>query len=159
MADAIGLAASVLQLVQVAWTVTRGLYELADEVGSAGESIRIFTSEFDFFIHTLDHLGHALETSILTRRAENAISDIVDITSVQIMVPFRQLLDKLKPLLLAWRDSPNRMRQLGRRLQWAFSYKNKILLYRGALSELKANMTLFLQVIALRQDQQPLVHL
>jgi hypothetical protein len=38
MAEAIGLAASVIAVSQTAWAVAKGLYDLADEVGSTGEA-------------------------------------------------------------------------------------------------------------------------
>ena len=160
MAEAVGLAASVLSVAQIAWTVAKGLHDLADEVGSAGEAVRIFANDFSLFVENIKKLGELLEGLPPTsRQAESATEDLLEVALEQVVHPFQVLLRDLQPLLVRWHDSPSRMKQLGIRLQWAFSYKSKVLFFHGALNALKSNVSLLLQTMALKGQHQPHIYL
>jgi hypothetical protein len=105
--------------------------------------VRIFANDFALFVENLKELGVLLDSSpSVPRQTQSAIDQIVQ--------PFQRLLQDLQPLLATWRDSPSRMRQLGLRLRWAFSYKTKVLFFHGALNALKGNVSLLLQAMALK---------
>ncbi|EXJ55844.1 hypothetical protein A1O7_08775 [Cladophialophora yegresii CBS 114405] len=160
MAEAVGLAASVLGLAQTAWTVAKGLYDLADEIGSAGDAVRVFANDFWLFVETTKVLGDLLDSlPAASRRTESTTEELLDVAMDQVVKPFETLLRELEPLLVRWRDSPSRMRQLGLRIQWAFSCKSKILFYHAALNALKGNMSLLLQALSLQAPNPPHVHL
>jgi len=156
MAEGIGLAASVIAVSQTAWAVAKGLYDLADEVGSAGEAVRIFANDFALFVENLKELGALLDSSpSVPRQTQSVTEDLLEVATDQIVQPFQRLLEDLQPLLVTWRDSPNRMKQLGLRLRWAFSYKAKVLFFHGALNALKGNVSLLLQAMSLKGQIQP----
>lgn len=160
MAEVIGLAASVIAVAQTAWTVAKGLHDLADEVGSAGEAVRVFANDFKFFVENLKELGELLDGLPSTsRKAESATQDLLEVATDQVVQPFQRLLRDLQPLLERWHESPSRMKQLGVRLQWAFSYKSKVLFFHGALNALKSNVSLLLQTMALKGQHQPHIYL
>ncbi|KAL9110200.1 MAG: hypothetical protein Q9227_005261 [Pyrenula ochraceoflavens] len=156
MAEAVGLAASVLTLAQIGWVVAKGLYNLADEVGSAGEAVRVFANDFRLFVETIKTLGDLFEGSPpASMRIHSTTEELLDVATEQVVKPFQTMLAQLEPLLLKWRDSPRRMIQLGLRLQWAFRYKRKVLFYHSALNALKGNASLLLQAMTLREQNTP----
>ncbi|ETI21402.1 hypothetical protein G647_07749 [Cladophialophora carrionii CBS 160.54] len=159
MGDPVGLAASVLGLAQTAWTVAKGLYNLADEIGSAGDAVRVFANDFWLFVETTKVLGDLLDSLpssvAASRRTESTTEELLDVAMDQVVKPFETLLRELEPLLVRWRDSPSRMRQLGLRIQWAFSCKSKILFYHAALNALKGNVSLLLQALSLQNTPNP----
>jgi len=160
MAEAVGLAASVLGLAQTAWTVAKGLHDLADEVGSAGEAVRIFASDFWLFVETVKTLRTFLDDlPPVSRRTQSTTEELLEVAMEQVVEPFQELLVELEPLLVRWRDSPRRMKQLGLRIQWAFSCKSKVLFYHAALNALKGNVSLLLQAMSLHGRNPPHVHL
>ena len=160
MAEAMSLAASIFAVAQIAWSVVKGLDDLAEDVGSAGEALRIFASDFSLFVELLEKLGDFLDGSPSTsRQAELATEDLLEVTLDQIVRPFQGLLDDLQPLLVTWHDCPSRMRQLDVRLEWAFSHRSKVLFFHGALNALKGNVTLLLQTMALKGQHQPYIYL
>ena len=61
MAEALGLASSILALAQTAWAVGKGLHDLAEEVGSAGEAVRIFANAFWLFVENLEILADVID--------------------------------------------------------------------------------------------------
>ena len=160
MAEAVGLAASILALAQAGWSVAKGLHDLADEVGSAGEAVRIFANDFSLFMETVETLGSLFDSlPPASRRIQSTTEELLDVAMEQIVTPFQAMLANLEPLLVRWSNSPSRMIQLGKRLQWAFSYKNKVLFYHSALNALKGNASLLLQTMTLRGQNPPHVHL
>ncbi len=160
MAEAVGLAAGILVLAEIAWKVAKGLHDLADEVGSAGEAVRIFANDFGLFVETVKTLGDLFDgLPPVARRTQSTAEELVEVAMEQVVEPFQNLLTELAPLLVRWRDSPGRMRQLGVRIQWAFSCKSKVLFYHDALNALKGNLSLLLQTMTLRGQNPPHVRL
>ena len=160
MAEAVGLAASVLGLAQTGWSVAKGLHDLAEEVSSAGEAVRIFANDFWLFMETVETLGD-LSDSLppMSGRIQSTTEELIDVAMEQVVKPFQHMIIELEPLLVKWRDSPNRMMQLGLRLQWAFSHKRRVLFYHSALNALKGNVSLLLQAMTLRGQNPPHIHL
>ena len=160
MAEAVGLVGSILGLARTAWTVAKGLHELADEVGTAGEAVRVFSNDFALFVETLKTLGELLDDMPpVPRRTESATEELLGVAIELVVEPFQKLLAGLKPLLSRWKHNPSRMKQLGKRIQWAFSCKSKVLFYHAALNALKGNVSLLLQAMTLRSQNPPHVHL
>ena len=58
---------------------------------------------------------------------------IVNITSLQMMFTFRQLLDKLRPLMLACHDRPKRMQTTWQASRVGIFYNAELLSYRGCM--------------------------
>ena len=156
----LGVAASVLQLAQAAWVVAKGLQDLADEVSSAGKAVRIFANDFWLFVETVETLGEVFNNlPPVPRRTRSTTEELIEVATEQVIEPFQQLLVDLEPLLIRWKDSPSRMKQLGLRIQWTFSSKKKVLFYHAALNALKGNMSLLLQAMTLRGQNPPHVRL
>ena len=150
MAEAVALAASALGLAQTGRNVAKGLFDLAGEDGTAGEAVGIFANDFQLFVETIKTVGTFLKTlPAVSRRAQSTTEELLEVALEQVVEPFQLLLSGLEPLLVRWKDSPSRMRQLGVRLQWAFSCKKKVLFYHAALNALKSNLSLLLQSMSI----------
>jgi hypothetical protein len=51
----------------------------------------------------------------------------------RVLTPLNRLQKTLKPLLVHFRSSPGKLRQLELRLRWVFSSRDKLLFYREVL--------------------------
>ena len=122
---------------QTALAVVKGLSDPADEVGSAGEAVQIFANDLrssmkpskNWERFSITHHQCQGKHSLL-------IEDLLGVAIGQIVQPFQRLLQDLQPLLVTWRDSLSRMKQLGLHFSWAFGCKIKVLFFHGALNAL-----------------------
>ncbi|EXJ78150.1 hypothetical protein A1O3_09311 [Capronia epimyces CBS 606.96] len=136
MAETVGLAASALGLACTGWTVAKGLHDLAEEVGSVGEAIRIFADDSGF------------------SRTQAPTEDLLDVALANAVKPFQTMLIKLEFLLVnegmilvGWISWV--------RLQGASCYKRRVLFYHPAPNALKGNVSLLFQATTLRGQHPP----
>jgi hypothetical protein len=118
MAEGLGIVAGVFGVSAAGFRVAQGLYRIADAIGSAGEEVRLFATNTDVFSHMLYGLSQTLEaspnpTSRLLVTTEDAV-----VLCKQILEPFEKIIARLSPLLVRFRDSQSRIRQVGLRIQW-----------------------------------------
>jgi hypothetical protein len=134
MGDPLSVSASIVALVSAGVAVAKGLHQLADGIGSAGSEIRTYASEIGSFSKLLDVIKEEIiaRPQNVSSKAERLFEDIVDICG-KVLDPINVLQASLNPLLVHFKDSPKRRQQIGLRIQWYFSTKDKLLFFRGAL--------------------------
>jgi hypothetical protein len=142
MADPLSTAATVFGVVGRGFTIAKGLYEIADGIGSAGEEVRIYADEIDAFSKVLHRVDVELEifrsestspdASHLCRDLQNVVEVVLTVCK-RVLEPLSQIQNTLRPLLVQYRDSPSKFRQLSLRVQWIFKTRSKLLFYREAL--------------------------
>lgn len=135
MADPLSVAGSITGVVALGFQVAKGLYKLADGIGSAGKEVRAYANEVDSFSKLFRHVRqHVLEHT--EGRKHETDSLIMDILSVcdRVLEPLQQIQRRLNPLMVKFRNSPSRLQSFNLRLQWMFSSKDKLLWLRGVLA-------------------------
>jgi hypothetical protein len=150
MAEAIGLAASILQIAGVGLAVAKGLYSIADGIGSAGREVRAYADEINGFSKLLYRVRiEILQTPGINHDEQNLLKDILDICD-RVLKPFNQLQDVLTPLLVHYGNSPGKLKQLGLRLYWIFSCKRELLFYRDLVKVQHGMLDTIIAAIMLR---------
>ncbi len=138
------IAASVVGIASAGIVVAKGLCQIADSIGSAGEELRLCAAETTLFSRMLSDLSSALSKPTAASRAiQNTTEDLIDICE-RILKPFESLIARLNPLLESYRNSKHQLRQLGLRIQWYFKHKSKVTFYQQALERLKSTLSCLL---------------
>ena len=138
------VAAGVAGIAAVGITVAKGLIQIADTIGSAGEEVRMCAAETTLFSRMLDDLSDTLaKPTAASRASQNTAEDLIDICE-RILNPFKSLISRLNPLLESYRKSEHQLRQLSLRIQWYFRHKSKVTFYQQALGRLKLTLTCLL---------------
>lgn len=144
MAEVIGVIASVVGVSAAGFKVAQGLYKIADSISSAGEEVRLFATDTHVFSQMLFGLSQSLETSQdPSSRLLVTTADAV-ILCQQILEPFQKVIARLNPLLVRFRESASRLRQIGLRLNWIWKHKSKLVFYQKMLNSLKATLSCLL---------------
>ena len=144
-------AAGVVGIASAGILVARGLFQIADAIGSAGEEVRVCAEDTALFSRMLDNLSDALKMpSAATRSSHNSTGDAIDVCE-RVLKPFQRLIAKLSPLLEKYRESKHQLRQISLRIQWCFSHKSKVLFYQQALNQLKTTLACLLDCICLQE--------
>lgn len=135
MTDPFSIASGAAGIVSLGLTIAKTLFLVADGIGSAGVEVRSHAEEIDSFSKLLDLIRIKLdECSSIYPEIRSLVSEVV-IVCGKVLTPLRNLRNHLEPLSEKFRRSPNRLKQLGLRMGWAFRNKNKILFYRDALKQ------------------------
>lgn len=137
MSDPLSVTASVLTVVASGIAIAKGLYEVADGIGSAGEEVRSYASEISLLTRVLEAIYEQLskKSEQSWSRAEHLIMDILDVCR-GVLKPINEIQAKLTPLLLRYKNSTAKLRQVAVRVYWFFSGKEKMLWYRNSLKNL-----------------------
>lgn len=157
MSDAFRIASGAAGIVSLGLTIAQGLFQIAEGIGSAGVEVRGYAEEINTFAKLLNHVRNELESSNdVSADIQSLVNDVVDICG-RVLQPLDGLQKTLKPLLDHFGSSPSKIRQLGLRLQWVFSKKDKVLFYRAALKEQHRILDTILEVIILQRtrDRSP----
>lgn len=150
MSDPLSIAASIIGIATTGFEVARGLYSIADVIGSAGREVRTYAAEIDLFSRVLKQTREQLQNlGNVSPDTQNLLKDVVDICG-RIVGILDRLNVTLYPLLDRFKDSPRKLSQFGLRLQWIFSKKGKLLFYRDALSHQQCILGTLMDVIMLQ---------
>lgn len=157
MSDPLSIAAGVIGIAGTGFTVAQGLYQIADGIGSAGQEVRAHADEIDAFSKLLKRVrDELLRPSNDCLEEQSLVKDIVDICE-KVLLPLNRLQATLKPLLIKFSKSSNKIHQLGLRIHWLFKSKNKLLFYRSILKgqHRVLDTTLELMILQARGDESP----
>ena len=133
MSDPFSVASGAAGIISLGFTIAQGLFQIAGDIGSAGQEIRIYAEEINAFSKLLRCVKTELESSTdVSLDLQSLVKDVTDICD-RVLTPLDRLQNTLKPLLVRFKTSPGKIRQLGVRLQWVFTSKDKLLFYREAL--------------------------
>lgn len=153
MADPLSIAASVVGLASVGFTIVKCLCGVADDIGSAGYQVRAYASEINVFLGLLESIRYPLlEIENVPSHGTMMLKDIVDGCD-DMLTRLRALTESLTPLLIRFKDSKNKLRQFGIRLEWLLSKKEKLLFYRSVLHQLQLSLTIAICVIKLQNSK------
>jgi len=147
MSDPLSIAAGIAGVATAGFQVAQGLYQIADGIGSAGLEVRIYAKEITSFSKVLQ----LIQTKILrpvgvTLDELGLVKDITDICE-EVLAPLTRIQETLKPLLDRYKDSKKKIDQIGKRIHWYFSQKQKLLFYREALRGHQQNLDSVLAAI------------
>jgi hypothetical protein len=151
--DPLSLSASVIAVTTVSFQVAKGLYKLADGIGSAGTEVRVSANQVSNFSTLLMSINK--EVSKPTRISAVEQTLVLDIVGVcdGLMQPLKKLQQALDPLMSRYRDSAEKLRQFGLRLQFYFSCKGKLLYYLDLLGKHSATINVALGVMNLQENR------
>ncbi|KAK0110480.1 hypothetical protein ONS96_002089 [Cadophora gregata f. sp. sojae] len=146
--DPLSIAASILGVSAAGFKIAQGLYNIASSIGSSGEEIRLFASDTDIFSHMLYSLSQTLESTAANSTSHSprllvTTEDAVKLCE-QVLQPFERIIKRLNPLLVRFKESQRKLKQLGMRIRWVFREKSKVLFYQRMLNSLKSTLTCLL---------------
>jgi hypothetical protein len=155
MSDPISISGTAVRVISLGLTVAKGLYLIADGIGSAGREVRMYADEIDSFSKLLNRVTIELEkSSALPHDLQSLLNDVIGICD-RVLTPLDSLQRTLKPLLTGFRDSPGKLHQFGLRIQRTFVTKDKLLFYREALQGQHRVLDTTLEIIILRSTRSP----
>jgi hypothetical protein len=137
------LAASIVGLVSAGLKITIVLYQVGDELGSAGKEARIVAAEISTFCSVLKTLNTAIakiEKSTYYGYCKEAVKDM---TAASLRM-YDEILDATEKLRKLASKASNRMRQ---RIGWVIFHKSKIQMLRAAINSYKSTLSLMLETI------------
>ncbi|KAF2183328.1 hypothetical protein K469DRAFT_710852 [Zopfia rhizophila CBS 207.26] len=158
MSDPLSVTACILTLATTGFVVAKGLYQLANGIGSAGEEVRAYAEEIDSFSKLLQRIKAELQegSNGASQYEQNLLLDIVGVCE-RVLGPLHRIQKILNPLLERFRDSPRKLRQFRLRVQWTFSSRAKLLFYRKALKGQHRLLDTMLELVILQatKDKSP----
>lgn len=141
-------------IISLGLTIAQGLFRIAEGIGSAGREVRGYAQEISTFAKLLKYIKAELDSSTnVSINIQSLINDVVDICN-RVLTPFDRLHKLLSPLLDQFCTCPNKLRQLGLRLQWMFKTKAKLLFYRETLKEQHRILDTILEIIILQRTRR-----
>jgi cell division protein ZapA (FtsZ GTPase activity inhibitor) len=133
MADPLSITASIVGIVSLGFQVAKGLYQLADGIGSAEEEVRVYAGEINEISKLLNHIRVTiLATPNVPFDSRSLINDVIDICD-KVLQPFHRLQTTLLSFLTRFKQSPKKLKQFALRIKWVFCDKRKLLFYLDAL--------------------------
>lgn len=133
MADPLSITASIVGIVTLGFQVAKGLYQIADGIGTAGEEVRLYAGEINEFSKLLAHIRtEILTTPDIPFDSRSLIKDVVDICD-KVLEPLHCLQEILKSFFTRFKQSPKKLKQFALRVRWIFRDKRKLLFYLDAL--------------------------
>ena len=152
MGDPVSVAASVLTLATTGFAIAKGLCHVANEIGSAGEEVRVYSQEVDGTCQVLQNILFALGE----HHAQGVVYEqilLANIVSVcsRLLEPLHRLQSVLVPLLDKLDRTVKKLRQVGLRLKWIFSTRSKLLLCRALISNLRGDLHMLLTLLLIRR--------
>lgn len=111
------IAAVVVGIASAGMLVAKGLVQIADGIGSAGDEVRMCASDTALFSQMLEKLADVLNMpSAASRATQSTTDDLIDVCE-RILYPFERLIERLAPLLERYRESEYHLLQIGLRIQ------------------------------------------
>lgn len=133
MSDPFSLAIGIAKVATTGFEVAQGLYQISDGIGSAGLEVRFYAKEITLFSKVLQLIQEkVLRPGGVSSDELGLVKDITDICA-EVLAPLTRIQKTLKPLLDRYRDSKRKIEQIGKRIHWYFSQKQKLLFYLEAL--------------------------
>ncbi|OAL57371.1 hypothetical protein IQ07DRAFT_582557 [Pyrenochaeta sp. DS3sAY3a] len=151
MADPVSITASILTLVASGMAIAKGLHTIANTMGSAGQEVRFYATDIQLLASVLENISEQLNKKARRSwsRAEHVILDIIDVCR-EILEPLNEIQVSLTALLVRYKESSEKLRQVSARVWWFFKYKDQVLYYRQCLRDL--NITLNTQLAAMKMN-------
>jgi len=151
MVDPLSVTASVIAVAAAGLRISKGLYQIANTMGSAGQEVRSYADDTRSVTTVLEGISDQLNKKAKHSwtKAERVILDILDICK-SVLGPMNDIQKSLNLLLVHFKLSNMKLRQVRARVWWFFKYKEKMLSLRQSLQNL--NITLNTQLAAMKLD-------
>jgi len=147
MSDPFSVAISITKVATAGFQVAQGLYEIANGIGSAGLEVRFYAKEITSFSKALQLIqAKVIQLVGISFDELELVTGITDICEA-VLAPLTRILETLKPLLDRYRDSKKKIEQIGKRIYWYFSQKQKLLFYLEVLRGHQHNLDSVLATI------------
>ena len=148
MAEALGLATSILAIAGAATKLSIGLYEIAVAVKDAAPEIRIIANDTSLFSRVLREVSHVLDgNSAIAWRARSIAEDLVQVCQTT-QQNGERLLCALQPLI---HQTGSKRQRVILRIRWLFQ-RSSLLRHREALHSLKINLQLLIAVMQMTRE-------
>jgi hypothetical protein len=149
MADPLSVTASVIAVVTAGVAISKGLYQIAETMGSAGTDVRWYANDIRLLTTVLDGISDQLNKKPKQSwsKAERVIMGILDVCN-GVLGPMNDIQKSLILLLVQFEHSNKKLRQVSARVWWFFKYKDKMVSFRQSLQNL--NITLNTQLAAMK---------
>ncbi|KAK8121563.1 hypothetical protein PG999_005683 [Apiospora kogelbergensis] len=157
MSDPLSIAASIAGVATAGFAVAKGLYRIADGIGSPGVEVRIYGDEIAAFSKVLSQLRTEVQSPRSPQEATKETQDLLEDTVYacdKILQPIKAILLTLSPVLERLEDNKSKLSRFGLRVQWIFSYKEKLLFYRSALNAQQRLLQTLLDLLLLQAAKQ-----
>ena len=157
MSDPLSIAASIAGVATAGFAVAKGLYRIADGIGSSGVEVRIYGDEIAAFSKVLSQLRTEFQSPRSPQEATKETQDLLEDTVYacdKILQPIKAILLTLSPVLERLEGNKSKLSRFGLRVQWIFSYKEKLLFYRSALNAQQRLLQTLLDLLLLQAAKQ-----
>jgi hypothetical protein len=133
MPDPISLAAAIIAIFTAGFNISRGLYNIANGIGSAGAEVRVYADEFDSFAKLMVRICETLKQQPEpSPRIQHLLLDITGIC-VRIIKPFNCLQKTLQLTVDKFSPTKGKLKRIGAKFQWIFKNRKELLSYRNML--------------------------
>ena len=133
MAEAVGLAASIIGIAGAGFAVAKCLYSIVDSLGSAGVEVRAYADEICAFSRLLGRVrDEMLRPGGIQKETQSLLADILEACE-RVVSALDQLRLAVEPLLEQFAQSTKKYAQIRLRFLWLFKTKDQLLFYRSVL--------------------------
>lgn len=139
MAELIGLIASIGTIASAGFAVAKAISDLADELGTAGQNIKLISVDTKAVALILHEMKRRLDKS--TRRAQQTIDVALEIVDL-----CKSDLESIKQFLIPVLSTGGDKMSMVQRARWIF-VKAKISTKRVSLNSLKLTINLFIHTL------------
>jgi len=139
MAEAVGLVASIVTLVELAFKISRGLTAVASEFGTAARQIKLIGTDTRALAIILRDLSRGLG-----ERKQIAV-EIQEVTA-ELIALCKEDLDDIGDFLKSLQPLQSDKIGLRQKVRWVFG-KSRVMMRRTSLNSLKSTLNLFLHTI------------
>ena len=127
MSDPLSISAALLGIAATGFAIAKGLYRLADAIGSTGEEIRIYAYEIKGFSRLVDIIKIELLDASITSLYDTFIFEDIVVVCNGILEPFNRLRSLLTTIISRVRPSPFNFSKFRIKVQWIFAKKREVL--------------------------------
>lgn len=137
------LAGSIIGIVSAGTKVALVLSQLASDIGSAGQEVRMISSEIRTFCTILNTLKDTMEKIQTSHYYSHCFEMIRDMTDASLEM-FTEILDAAESLkgMTMGKDEKSGRFSLVSKVQWVIFQKPKIVVLRAAIEAYKSNIAL-----------------
>lgn len=139
MAEIVGLVASIITLVELGFTISKGISSVANEFGSASVHIKVIATDTRAVALILRDLQKRLE------RQRTVAAEVRDV-AIEIVTLCRTDIEDIGDFLKSLQPQQGERVRFTQKLRWIVG-KSKIMTKRSSLDSLKSTLNLYMHSI------------
>lgn len=153
MSDPLSISASLAGILSIGFSVAKGLYRIAEGIGSARQEVRIYADEIDSFSKLLGRVKDEVEsTGDISDELQDLVTDVLSLCE-RLLAPLDRLQKALSPLLVRFRPSPGKFGHFVLKVRWFFMFRDELLVCRDALRGHHRILDTILEVMILKSNR------